>query len=367
MKIGQNIKKLRKNADMTQEKLAELLSISSQAVSRWETDSAMPDISLLPSLCNVFNVSADELLGIDSVKQNEEIYEIRKKADEKSSRGYMKEAREILEEGLHKFPKSHLMMRDLMYVAFDQSKDSDFRVEERNLFKQETIKLGERILESCTQDEIRNAAIQALCFAYRDIGDFEKAQALAQKMPHMAVCKQVLMANIATGDKKFYAKQTEMDLFVQLLESGICKMNTKMDNGKWRYSEEEVCRLRDKSIALLDVIFEDGNFGFYHCHLTDIHSDQAEYYAGIQSTEKTLYHLKKASEHAIAFLKWDQGGEYTSLLFKGMRRGKFSTNDTRNNALQLLEVMKSPKFEFLFDNEDFIHIKDQIEPLSSHW
>ena len=367
MTIGQNIKKLRKNADMTQEGLAEMLSISSQAVSRWETDSAMPDISLLPSLCNIFNVSADELLGINTARQNEEIYEIRKKADEKSSRGYMKEAREILEDGLRRFPKSYLLMHDLMYVASGQSDDGNYSAEERNLFKQEAIKLGERILESCTQDEVRNNAIQVLCFSYSDIGETEKAQALAQKMPHMVLCKQSLMSQITNSDEKFRAKQTEMYSLLQLLETRICNMDTKMDNGEWRYSAEEVCRLRDKAIALLEVIFEDGNFGFYHCHLADIHSDQAEYYAGLQSGEKTLYHLKKASEHAISFLKWNQGGEYTCLLFKGMSRGKFSTNDSRNSALCLLEVMNSSAFEFLFDNEDFIHIKDQIEPLASHW
>ena len=367
MTIGQNIKRLRKNADMTQEDLAEILSISSQAVSRWETDSAMPDISLLPLLCNIFNISADELLGIDVTKQEEEINEIRKKADAKSSRGYSKEAREILEDGLRKFPKNYLLMRDLMYVASDQSDDTDYSTEQRELFREETIKLGEKILNSCTQDEIRNAAVQVLCFSYRDKGENEKAKTLARKMPHMVVCQQALMSRIATGDEKLRAKQTEMYLYVQLLETGICHMDTKMDSGEWRYSDEENSILRDKSIAILDIIFEDGNYGFYHSHLTDMHSYQAKYYAKLQSVEKTLHHLKKASEHAIAFLNWDQGGEYTCLLFKGMRRGKFSTNDTRNNALFLLETMKSEEFEYLFDNEEFINIKNQLEPLAKHW
>ena len=367
MTIGQNIKKLRKNADMTQEELAEMLSISSQAISRWETDSAMPDISLLPSLCNIFNVSADELLGIDIVKQNEEINGIRKKADEKSSRGYYQEAREILENGLHKFPKSYLIMHDLMYVASHQSDDDDYRDEQRKLFREESIRLGEKILDSCTEDWARNNAIQILCFAYYDMGDYEKAQSLAQKMPHMAVCRQVLMSRITKGDERLRAKQAELYLYVSLLETGICHMNTKMDNGEWRYNAEEVCRLKDKAIALLDVILEDGNFGFYHCHLTDIHTDQAKYYATLQSTPKTLYHLKQASEHAISFLKWNQGGEYTCLLFKEMSRGSFSTHDTRNNALALLEAMKSEKFKFLFDNAEFIHIKDQLEPWAKHW
>jgi transcriptional regulator with XRE-family HTH domain len=45
MSFGQRIRELRRKNNMTQEELAELLSISSQAVSRWETDAAMPDIS----------------------------------------------------------------------------------------------------------------------------------------------------------------------------------------------------------------------------------------------------------------------------------------------------------------------------------
>ena len=47
-----------------------MLSISSQAVSRWETDTAMPDISLIPALVGIFGVTADELLS-DEIKQSE--------------------------------------------------------------------------------------------------------------------------------------------------------------------------------------------------------------------------------------------------------------------------------------------------------
>ena len=367
MTIGQNIKKLRKNADMTQEELAEMLLISSQAVSRWETDSAMPDIALLPSICNIFNVSADELLGIDIEKQREEIEEIRKKARTYSSRGYKKEAREILETGLRKFPKSDPIMQDLMYIAYKQSSNNIYTDEQKKLFRQEAIQLGEKILASCTQDKIRNSAIQVLCFAYSDMGENEKARKLAQKMPHLAVCQQALMSRITMGDERLNAKQTEMHLYLQFLERGICRMNTKMDNGQWRYSDQEVCLLRDKTIDLLHVIFEDENFGFYHCHLADIHLDQAKYYAELGSFAKTLYHLKKASDHSIAFLNWDKGGEYTCLLFKGMERGTFTTASASNNALVLLEAMKSESFKFLFDHEEFIDIKKQLEPLAKHW
>ncbi|MDE7281801.1 MAG: helix-turn-helix transcriptional regulator, partial [Ruminiclostridium sp.] len=70
MTFGQTIKKLRHDRSMTQEKLAELLSISPQAVSRWETDIAMPDISLLPPLANLFDVTTDYLLGMDTYQKD---------------------------------------------------------------------------------------------------------------------------------------------------------------------------------------------------------------------------------------------------------------------------------------------------------
>ena len=114
MTLGQNIKKLRRNADMTQEELAEMLSISSQAVSRWEVGTAMPDISLLPSLCNIFNVSSDVLLGIDSVGKQAEIDKVRTRAHSFSSRGYFQEARAILEDGLQKFPNDYFIIRCLL-------------------------------------------------------------------------------------------------------------------------------------------------------------------------------------------------------------------------------------------------------------
>ena len=73
MSFGQVIKRLRRNADMTQEQLAEMLSISPQAISRWETDTAMPDISFLRPLSNIFGVTADELLGIDVSRVNDTV------------------------------------------------------------------------------------------------------------------------------------------------------------------------------------------------------------------------------------------------------------------------------------------------------
>ena len=61
--FGQRLSRLRKQSGFTQEELAEKFGISGQAVSKWENDASMPDISILPDLSDVLRVSLNELLG----------------------------------------------------------------------------------------------------------------------------------------------------------------------------------------------------------------------------------------------------------------------------------------------------------------
>ena len=255
-----------------------------------------------------------------------------------------------------------------MFVAESQSSDESYTEEQRNAFMQESINLAERILKSCTEDSLRHSAIQVLCFAYKDMGNVEKAKELAYKMPDMALSRQSLVARVSLGDQRYAAKQNELDRYIMFLELGIRQMDVTMDNGKQKYTPEEMTLLRKKAIALLHLIFEDGNFGFYHTHLADTHRDQAKYYAKAKCVEKTLYHLEEAAEHAISFLKWfNSSREYTCLLFKDKKVSGFTTNDKRNAALKLLEELKDSKFDFVNENVQFIAVKENLEKFAKVW
>ena len=71
--FASKIKSLRKSFDLTQEEFAERLGMSSQAISKWETGTAMPDISMFPILANFFGVTTDELLGVDISHRQERV------------------------------------------------------------------------------------------------------------------------------------------------------------------------------------------------------------------------------------------------------------------------------------------------------
>ena len=63
MLLGDKIRSLRKNKQITQAQLAEALSVSSQSVSKWENNMSIPDISVLPVIARYFGITMDELFN----------------------------------------------------------------------------------------------------------------------------------------------------------------------------------------------------------------------------------------------------------------------------------------------------------------
>lgn len=81
-RTGEFIAQCRKEKNLTQMQLAELLGITNQAVSKWETGRGMPDVSLLQPLCDVLGISLNELFSGEHLSAEE----YRGKAEENISR-----------------------------------------------------------------------------------------------------------------------------------------------------------------------------------------------------------------------------------------------------------------------------------------
>ena len=73
--IGTKIRSLRKNKNMTQEQLAEVLSVTAQSVSKWENNLSVPDVALLPMIARYFGITMDELFNyrLDALNYKERI------------------------------------------------------------------------------------------------------------------------------------------------------------------------------------------------------------------------------------------------------------------------------------------------------
>ena len=85
--LGKRIVSHRKRLGITQDRLAEQLGVTAQAVSKWENDQSCPDIAMLPKLADIFGITIDELLGIsrqNSIHEGEVVDVSGEKDDETS-------------------------------------------------------------------------------------------------------------------------------------------------------------------------------------------------------------------------------------------------------------------------------------------
>ena len=76
MNLSDNLKKIRKEHNLSQEALADKLGVSRQSVSKWESGAAYPEMDKVLQLCKMFDLNIDELLNQDikAVKENIEMY-----------------------------------------------------------------------------------------------------------------------------------------------------------------------------------------------------------------------------------------------------------------------------------------------------
>lgn len=346
---------------MTQERLAEILSISPQAVSRWECDMAMPDISLLAPLASLFDVTTDYLLGVDVTRKEKEIEEICARANEFSAMAHMKEAVDILRDGLKRHPMSYKIMLELAYALDGYYDGLNLEDAEREQKAWEVVGLLEDVLGTSTDTTLRNDATQLLVYRYCGLGKPEKAQVLAESMPYMHQCREALMAYPLRGSAYY---QHTRELISSHLDELLMHLtdNSKLDDGLIAFSTEEQIELHKKKLALMDLIIDDGNYGFFRQNYAWTALEIAGLCAQIGRKEDALAYLEIGKEQSILNdTTYDPNAEYTCLVLRGRKSGKVYHNTRMNDSLHQLNYMEDEVFDSLRNTPEFRAIEDELK------
>ena len=198
--IGENIRSLRKEKGITQERLAELLGVTPQAVSRWESGAGYPDMEQLPGLASLFGVSMDTLLGYDGTKEKQDrlVLEIAAMIGRGETEECIRRAREAVE----MYPANNALAILLATVLFSR-KDSEGKAGDL----EETVRLCNRVLMETggrNSDSIimalsaKNLLIPALVRLNRR----EEAKEDAARMPALTMTRDFTLPMVLTGTEK---------------------------------------------------------------------------------------------------------------------------------------------------------------------
>ena len=337
MSIGTTIKKLRRDRNITQEQLAEMLGVSTNAVSQWECDRTAPDISHLPILANIFEVSADILLEIDIAKSKKqtEIKEFVSKYTELHSKGKIAECLKLSRAMQKKYPNDETVRYYLMRVLQNGYADESF---------DEIVMLGEQLLES-TNMEYKMGAIRGLCFTYLHMGDRAKALQYADMMPPA----EDLYLHVLEGDELVEHCQ---NYFWKVCDRMYLYMKYLIDCKDSGYTHEEKHAMWNSLYDMFHMIFTDKDFGFYNDRLARISFFMAlesgkagQFERAIKELEKLLIYLEN--------YKGFTGISHSSLLVNKIKIGQ------SNIAKSSEETLGHAYLRYLNNNDNvFASIKN---------
>lgn len=351
MTIGEKIKQLRKQNDITQDKLAEYLNISYQAVSKWENGSAMPDIALVVPLANFFGVSTDTLFDLDSRAQEEDIKRYCEEDKRLGNLGLVKETIIHWRAAVLKYPKNYFCLSRLASALFGAKYTGIFDEEETKRCLEEAIPICDRILEDCADDDIRSGATQTLVMIYSDglLANEEKAVETAMKAPYIFCSREILLESAYNGDKLEHQYHNDNLVLMDLLTQNIRIM-------KYTTTEEQIFS-KETALKLWQTLVYDGNFLFYHRRIASFFTDLACLYAKLQNKEKVMDNLILAKEQAEKVDSIPDGEQiYTSIFVKTAIHNEINTskNYTCNEVGLIKKQLEKKVFDFLRNDLDFI-------------
>lgn len=178
--IGNIIRELRCSRNLTQEQLAENLNITAQAISKWENNIGMPDISQVVPIAHFFGVSTDVLFGVST---DMSIDEVQLLIDIATSRETLGEEFAYLKEALKTYPGDIRLLLELLSCGECLLADGDkIKEPERTAIFFECERAGKLILSYSKDLNILQAATEWLIKLYCETGDVGKATALSESL-----------------------------------------------------------------------------------------------------------------------------------------------------------------------------------------
>lgn len=239
--LADNLRKLRRDKDLTQEELGNLLGISYQSVSKWERGEGYPDIIMLPIIANYFGITVDTLIGNDITSRDERIKAYCDEYWFYNQRGEMDSAIKTAESAYRDYPYDwniidiYCLSLTRGYSLHPGEKLPELRA------------VCKMIMDKCPDAKIRMHAVYSMIFAEDD----DKVEKWFSEVPgtyDFTEWERREERYFERGQKDKFKKQKEENM-LQLFEYFYGKISFGLDT-----AEEKITAYKNK-IAILDVIF----------------------------------------------------------------------------------------------------------------
>lgn len=344
MSIGSNIKRLRREREMTQEQLAQCLGITANAVSQWECDRTAPDISQLPILARVLQVSTDRLLGIDFGRDEQEIRRILEESFACNRTGQFEKAVEIAREGLKQYPRSYQLMARLAegLLAMQGS-------------EQEMERLCDKILKECTENGPRDRAYRLKILLYGKRGKYDEIMEIAEELPHIWVSQEEIRMRWSTDTDE--ERHAELVRYAKMYVGSLTTCLGKIASLPC-YTPREKIGIHEQIIDLVKVMYPQGDYLSQAAILASAYYNVASLYVQLGEHGQALSALDEMCRYSIYSDSHD--GRYTSAAYRGCNMGSMHTEE-RSHCREFVALLsKDCAFDALRESPGYADVMKRL-------
>lgn len=272
--LGKRICRLRKQANMTQRELANLLGISEPAVCKWETDSSMPDIMLLAPLARVLHTDLNTLLSYEETLSPEQVKEFADAADKVEDTDGTDAKMKYWQGKLQEYPNSELLKLTCAKWLMKLQVQGEVSEEHMQVLEGLLVKL-------CKSEkaEMKFEAQRYLASLYITSQRFEEAEDILAILPDFDFNARHLKAMLLYMKKEYEASQKECEQFLFECVQNVLICLSRMtgsavatkDTEKERIYVDMMCRMEKE----FGIPFYRGAMQMAGCHLQADEEDEA--------------------------------------------------------------------------------------------
>jgi len=342
--IGIKIKELRKKKDMTQEKLAEYLNVSFQAVSKWETGAASPDLSLVVPLTRLLEVSADELFGLADPAEDRRQRELHKEWEQTWETGDTEKRYAVARAAAAEYPGN------FRYLGWLADAESDYAVHncprgsaEQRMHFEQAVRYYEMIIEDCGDSDARNDALYGIVLNLPNIGRREEAVQYAKQHPRA----DELLKWCLTGEEREKHRQNVI----------FDKLNSLIFELEFGHRDLPAIQAAE---AIIKAVVDDGNYLWFHNALMHNYIWQAQCLTRDNRPDEAIRLLRKSHDHAVQFERMYAKGKeaplpYTCAVFSRLSHDSNAVEWSGTTTLtqDFREYLSWKDFDALREREDF--------------
>ena len=361
LNLAENLIRLRREKEVTQEEVASFIGVTKASVSKWETKQSLPDILLLPVLASYYGVTVDELLGYKPQLGKEQIQKIYHDLAAEFAEKPFEEVMDASRKLVKKYYSCYSFLLQISILWLNHYTFAEDPKRQMGILD-ETVELCTHIIENCKDISICNDATVLKAIMDLQRGRPQEALDLVEDMlsPYRLASQSsgiLIQAYQMVGDMDKAVSYTQISMFLHLLS--LVEGATQYI--AFRAQDKESC---EETIRRMDGLIELFQLERLHQNIAAVyHYQVAVYQCQQEDIEGVFARLKRFVEIICDLLDHEaalHGDGYFNRLeewFEGLDLGKQMVRDKKlvlDNACQALE---NPVFSPLIEDKRLVRLK----------